>query len=232
MKSLLASLCAGATVVTATRRLQHHLLDLHGMEQRASGARAWSSPAVHFWDDWLAALWQASGYARQARQPLLLDEHQELWLWEQSIRAAVRGEPDGELLPVAATARAARDAWRGALDWELTLRDIKGSPGPDSVAFAAWAGSFARLCRDRGWLPRAQLPARLGELLEQGSWRPALGDLVLAGFDELPPAHARLIEALGSVGVACSRAPPPAGGGSARAVSCRDPGPMSNRRWN
>jgi probable DNA repair protein len=224
MNDLMTQIRAGATVVTATRRLQHHLLDVHGAAQQGCGKLAWPTPAVHFWDDWVATMWQASSYAQRGdERPLSLHDHQELWLWEHSIRVAVRERPGGDLLSVPATGRAAREAWRTAHDWGLRLRDISGPPGSDSAAFAAWAGSFRRRCRAGGWLSRAELPARLGALISEGGWRPPLRRLVLAGFDQLPPARAGLIQALQSSGVSVHRAAPTAREGSARVVACADP---------
>ena len=94
---------AGATLVTASRRLARTLQEQLNALERAAGRDAWEAPAILPWSAWLGELWNTLVYSGHPAA-LRLDEHQEMAVWEQ----AIAGSPGGDgLLQLAATAKAA-----------------------------------------------------------------------------------------------------------------------------
>ncbi len=221
MDALLRELDQGARLVTATRRLARHLHARHAAEKRVY-KRSWPTPSIDPWPDWLAGGWGEAVDAQHGPAEAtewLLDEAQELLLWERCIAERVRAAAEHELLRVSATARVARDTWRLMRAWNLQMSDVPLPVEPDTAAFLDWAGGVVQSCRERGWVLPADLAARLADFEH---WRPA-GPIVWVGFDELTPAQQRLRTALQQRGVEVRLWNPPSPASRPRVVACPDP---------
>lgn len=208
LKGLLGALERGETVITATRRLARTLGREYAAAQQAAGRGAWESPRIVTWPEWVEELWgQRLLAGRDA--PVVLGGWQEQVLWERVVRASAGA--DGLLEPHG-TAAAAREAWRLAHEWRLDMAAIRRAGNEDARAFAGWAGRFAALCGEEGWLDRA----RLADEVKKGIGRLRLpAAVLLAGFDDYPPQQLDLLDALAASGCTVTRtAVEPAGPGA------------------
>jgi len=177
----------GATVITASRRLARALTrEFHGIET-ARGNRVWNRPDIlpfeafldRAWRDWL---WRGAN----ADAPVLLNAAQEQALWQRIIGESPEG---ASLLQIPETARQAAQTWQLLAAYRLAV-DGSFEASQDTAAFAAWSREFRELCRASGWLERAQL----ADFLRQ---RITSGELYVAGFDEMTPQQAAVLDALG-----------------------------------
>lgn len=173
---VLSALALGATLVTANRRLRRKWRADFDAAQQAAGLRAWPTPAIVSWDDWLVAAHDDSFSPR-----LLLSDFAERYLWEQII-------PDAVLLDRPATAKMASQAWALLCAWRVPLDHPAFRETEDAMAFAGWARTFERQCAQRGWLS----PAALADTVD-----PVAAELWLTGFDEFTPQQQALLERRG-----------------------------------
>lgn len=192
-EEIFRALEAGATVITAGRRLARFLARDYDSMQIARGRSVWSRPDIlpfgayleRTWNEWLARYGDES-------TPRLLDDVPEQALWERVIRAAPEGET---LLQITQAARQAREAWQLVIDYRLPV-DGSYEAAEDWSAFAAWSREFRELCREHGWLEQARLADFLREKIsaKQSSLPTAV---FAAGFDEMTPQQAEFFTALG-----------------------------------
>src|SRR5579863_5938605 len=101
---------AGATVITASRRLARVLVRDFHIQQKERGRSIWKRPDVLPLDAFLDRIWRewlwrgANGDAA-----VLLDPFQEQVVWEQIIRESPAGD---SLLQIPETARQVMQAWQ------------------------------------------------------------------------------------------------------------------------
>ena len=179
----------GATIVAASPRTARALHLRFAESQRAAGASVWTSPAILDWDSWLRDLYR--DYAFNApNAPMLLSSLQEQSLWTR-----VQGEDAARVLAPEAMASLARDAWSllsaynahaaRRQDWERT----------DAERFRRWAADFERECARNRWLSASQLAAFLKSEVAHLSLP---SEILLVGFDRIPPAHRDFLAAIES----------------------------------
>jgi len=173
---VLSALAVGATLVTANRRLRRHWRNEFDAAQQAAGHRAWPSPAIVSWDDWLLEAHEQSFSPQR-----LLSGFAERYLWEQII-------PDQVLLDRPATARMASQAWALLCGWRVPLDHPSFHETEDAAAFAGWARAFSHQCAQNNCLS----PATLADTVN-----PAAAELWLTGFDELTPQQQALLDRRG-----------------------------------
>ena len=221
MTDVLSWLEQGAVVITATRRLRRELQERYARRQ-PDQQRAWPTPTVYFWDDWLDDLWHDLILADRLgeRPPLVLDTVQEQHLWEAVIEASATRLSAGALMQIPQTARSARRSWSTLHGWDLRLAYLLPSAQPDVRAFAAWAEDFQRRCRRDNWLSRCEMVRYLAAAVGR-DWRPQ-GPLVWVGFDGLNTAQTGLLEALQGAGVAVHVPSSPRAMGRVHCLACGD----------
>jgi probable DNA repair protein len=197
IEPLLPEIENGAIVLTANRRLARLLAgDYDGIRSR-SEIQAWSAARIVPLGTWLSSLWSDALLTGRADR-LVLNETQELSLWERIIRESEAG---GELLQPREAARVAAQAWLLSKQYRLPnpSQSRLGNASPDAAAFADWAAEFARVCDEHGWITSAELPDSVP--IEQAH------HAVLCGFDELTPQQEHFLAALNWVRF--EPAPPP-----------------------
>lgn len=185
---------AGATVITASRRLSRALTQAFHSRQQEQGRSVWKTPDILPLDAFLARAWRdyILRGTRQEPCPTLLSAFQEQIVWEQVIRESPAGD---SLLRIPETARLSMEAWQLVRSYRLPV-DGRFEASADWAAFAAWSRAFAKHCQARNWLDAARLPDVVAELLKTGQVPPPL-KLYLAGFHELTPQQTDLLAALG-----------------------------------
>ncbi|KPK70589.1 MAG: hypothetical protein AMJ84_07625 [Acidithiobacillales bacterium SM23_46] len=214
-ETVFEALQAGATLITAGRRLARDLARRYGERMLARGHKAWPSPQVLAWPDWIARHWQALA-ASEARS--LLDDTQALRLWESVI---LDSRWQNDLLQPYAAAALAQDAWNLMHAWRLPLPDVAKAANEDLLAFAHWVQDFERTCSDRHWIDAATLPDVVSQGFASGALAPP-ERVLLAGFDELTPQQARHMEVLRGTGVQVMDEPAPPPAPAMHRLACRD----------
>ena len=203
-------------VITAGQRLSRALADVHTRHQCTRGVAVWERPQILPWGAWLQACWQASLDTPDGARHLLLAPAQEHTLWE---RVIAESEHASALLQLAATARVAQEAWRLLHEQRLPLAAIAQAASDDARVFAGWAQRFSAWCDGKGWLDSARLPDHLIELIQAGGL--ALPRrLLLAGFDELSPQQAALLQAATAAGCDVQQVEPQAVPAHTTRVEC------------
>jgi probable DNA repair protein len=208
---------AGATVVTATRRLTRFLDAEYAAWQQGRGRHSWLSPDILPFEPWLVRLWEAGSIA-SGDPEACLGEAQERAVWERVIAASP--EADG-LLQVSATARAAAEAWHLLGQWGLSLAAVRSHGGREAEVFCAWGEAFLTVCRDHRWRDRSRLGWALRERFAAlGRGLPSR--VIWAGFDELTPVQRALGAALDDLGIGVVELAVPDPGGEAVAIALPD----------
>ncbi|MEN8174178.1 MAG: PD-(D/E)XK nuclease family protein [Pseudomonadota bacterium] len=187
----LRALARGASLVSATNSLARHLAGAYAADFIRAGIGAWDTPDILPLNAWLERCFHQL-QPDKLPAPILLDGFQESLLWEQQVARSGIGR---SLLRPEAAARAAMEGWERLCAWGLTLDDLGPGGNDQTRAFVTWTRGVQDRCASRGWLPRPLLPATLAGVVSEGSF-PPIGQLILAGFDELPPAIARLMRTL------------------------------------
>jgi len=114
-----AALSNSSQVVTASRRLARSLQAEFARQRMAAGARAWESPQILSWHDWLSRL-IADGDVL-ADVPVPISSHQSRILWERCLQREV---PD-PLLNMGVLARQCRDTWSRLHEWRIELAECQ-----------------------------------------------------------------------------------------------------------
>ena len=194
--TVLAVVAAEGLVLTANKRLYRHLLERYEATQLEQGRQVWPTPAIYSYEGWLQRC-----FLQLEEQPRLLSPQQEHYLWEQQIAAHVQGS-EQELLQQAQTAEKAQQANRLLTEYELSLADLPLSE--DQRAFLRWQQSYHQRCREQGWIDKSCLPGLISAALKD-SRLPLPPQVLLVGFDQLPPGLLALQACLRQLGCGCEQ---------------------------
>lgn len=183
---------AGGIVVASSERARRALLAQYHRARRAEGLGAWNSPPIYDYASFVREQWNRSGDSR-----LVLSAIQEESLWrrviaEQNPNAALLRDPLRRLATMAMDAHGLLCSHAPAF---LQPRARK-SWRQDAEAFSRWIAAFDALCHDGGMVSTSRLPLHLAEALAHESRETA--PLLLVGFDRVPPAQGRLLQAWGT----------------------------------
>jgi probable DNA repair protein len=208
----------GVTVVTPNRRLARDLKRDYDDVQQAQGRTVWPAVDALPWEAWLARSFD--DLLPSAKRPQLLSAAQQQVLWEQVVAAS-------GALPALARAEAvavsAGEAWDLLHGYGSLERVGRAAVTDEQRVFREWAAQFAQRLRRLDAITLAQLPLMLAEQAGSGAWQPPVR-LALAGFDELPAAATRLVDALRAAGtqveLVSGRADTPAS--APRRIVCAD----------
>jgi probable DNA repair protein len=159
-------------------------------QQVAAGQTAWRTPAIFFWQDWLAR------QLTLAQDPVVLPRRLDLFsssiLWEHCLQ---RRMPDG-LLSFGGIVRQAGQAWQRICEWNLSLPMLlSAASSQDERLFARAAADYRERLDDGNWIDSAGMPNQVAKLInDHAGVMPSR--VVFAGFDRLTPAVEGVIEAL------------------------------------
>jgi ATP-dependent helicase/nuclease subunit B len=177
----------GATIVAASPRTARALHLRFAGTQRDAGAVVWTSPAILDWDSWLRDLFR--GYAFSApNAPMLLSALQELALWTR-----VQGDDATRVLAPEAMAALAAEAWSLLSNFTAHSARRQSWEQTDAERFRHWAAEFERLCARNRWLSSSQLASFLNAEAAHLTLPP---EVLLVGFDRIPPAYRDFLAAL------------------------------------
>ncbi len=185
-------------LLTPNRRLASRIRSAVAAQQSAAVAPVTSVLALN---DWLEQLWQQlqfRGAALPGDQSVeglwVLSVAQELYLWEQAVRAG-----ELPLLRPAQAAEQAASAYRILALWQqLPLsRELRAEfeHNPDSRAFVEWLDHFTNLCVAKNCINVAARDLRVVNAVRAGQL--VLPQRVLGiGFDDLPPLAHSILQAV------------------------------------
>jgi ATP-dependent helicase/nuclease subunit B len=197
-EQIVRTLQQGDTVITVTRRLARILRQEYNSFQQVKGLKAWESPKILTWSDWLADLWQQQLY--KIGDPLtLLSGWQEKILWERIVRDSPESH---ELLQPHSAASIAQEAWLLANQWRLDISLFVGTGDEDSRTFVNWSNRFLSQCQKENWLDFARLADVLKDSIKQ---LPLPDCILLAGFDEFTPQQKDFLDAASESGRSIKR---------------------------
>ncbi|HEX3985019.1 MAG TPA: PD-(D/E)XK nuclease family protein [Acidobacteriaceae bacterium] len=177
----------GATIVAASPRTARALQLRFAESQRAGGASAWASPAILDWDSWLRELFREYAFTAPYA-PMLLSPLQEQALWTR-----VQGDDAARVLAPEAMAALAQEAWSLLADFNAHAARRQSWEQTDAERFRHWAAEFERECGRNRWLSAAQVAAFL---TSETSLLTLRSEILLVGFDRIPPAQRTLLDAL------------------------------------
>ncbi len=205
-----------AQVVTGSRRLARLLTAEYNARQLASGHRAWLTPVIVAWPDWLHRLLASAG---PERQPTRLNAHQSRVLWESILREVI----DDPLVNIAGLTRHARDAWIRLHEWCVPFEECASAASSrDQRVFADAAARYRERLATRGWIDEAMLGSAVTAAVQAGDVS-APERLVLAGFDRFTPEADGLLAALRELGTRVELAAVDVSGRHARVIECANP---------
>jgi len=191
---LTESLQGSSLVVTGNRRLARALIDHHASSQVESGRKAWRSPHILAWQDWLKELLATAELV--APLPTRLNMHQSRILWERCLRREI-SDP---LVNTAALVRQSQETWTKLNEYCVPLEQVTGSAqGRDQRIFASAAMSYRSILDREGWVDDASIAALAAQLLRDGQ-AVAAGTLTFAGFDRFTPVALMLQDVLCATG--------------------------------
>ena len=144
--------------------------------------RAWVTPPIVTYGNWLERLWQSSAEPRR----LPLESAQAFALWR---RVVAKSDEGADLLGERGAARWAAEAFALCCDWNVDLDRERASPSQsDFRAFLTWRRGYLAALAENNWIDRAQIA---GFLANAGSVPPQR--LILADLDEPPPRQRALL---------------------------------------
>ena len=193
---VLATLAAGATVVTSGERLARAVRLAYGEARQADGTAVWERPDVLSYGAFLNRLYDSAVNAALSTSgnppPRRISEAVAQIVWEEAIGASPAGSA---LLQVAAAAREAQRAWNLMWAYRIPPERVAAAEGEDAGQFAAWSNHFRQKSREQGWLEDARLADWLATQVRAGSLVLA-PRIICIGFDELTPQQRELLESL------------------------------------
>ncbi|MFP4084697.1 MAG: PD-(D/E)XK nuclease family protein [Desulfonatronovibrio sp.] len=184
----------GAALLSSTRRLSRHLVELYGIFQQNQENMVWETPAIMPLSSWLEKCFFS---VKDETKPFLLTSEQEETLWQDIIAQAV---PEQQFPGSGELSRTAAKAWKIFSGYKLPWTEIASSNDQEIQAFVQWAGVFQNTCADKNLLSGSQLPVFMIRLLKQSLFIPP-GDIILAGFYEFDPVQTEFLGELRKRGV-------------------------------
>lgn len=188
------SLRSNGTVVTANRRLARALVEEFAATELASGRKAWRSPAIVSWQEWLQS--QASNASNQDSLPTHINAHQSQILWERCLRKELPEESAG----LASLARIARDSWQQLLEWRVPIGAVaRFSQTDDQRLFASVSGRYLGILTREKWVDDAGMGQLVLGLIENEAAQVSTR-YSFVGFERERPAVSAIKSALKKLG--------------------------------
>jgi ATP-dependent helicase/nuclease subunit B len=204
--------CSGI-ILTGNQRAARTLRLDFDRQQRANGLISWQPPAIFAWDTWLASLWHQillEGHSDR----ILLNRTQELHLWRSCISTDAQWS---SLQSIDSLAAMAADAWQRLCAYRGQQRLNELGVSGDTRSFQRWARTFSRRCKSDLYLP----PSELELAITESTFRPAINEILLIGFDSITPAQRSLLDTFSEAGISITH-PSPAPAASELHLSAAD----------
>jgi len=195
------ALGSNGTVVTANRRLARELGESFSVTQLNAGRKAWRSPAIFAWQDWLLSL--SHNALNQEDLPGRINAQQSQLLWEQCLQNEIKDADSG----ISSLVRMSRDTWQRLADWQISIGEVaRTAQSVDQKVFASVAGRYLGLLEREKWVDDAGLGDLMLQLI---SGRKILfaGSVTFAGFERQRPLIVAISNAMIAAGIVVEFAP-------------------------
>ena len=190
ISAILAKFDSTQLIVTVNRRLARYFAEQYAIYKAQQGHSVWQTPDIIPYQAWLIRCHQVVLDKGLLTPEYLLNEYQELNLWEQII---VESTADKPLLQPHTTAIAVKQAWQLLWEWQCSLKHPSFKNSEESLAFQNWATQFEQYLAQRNGLDCSRLPERLYRVFQQNpSLIPA--NMLWLGFLELTPQQQKLLK--------------------------------------
>ncbi len=174
-------------VLTANRRLAEIIRQDYAAQQQIHDLQVWETPTILPLRTWFQTLWRS----HPLESDLLLTPLQEQQLWSEIIQETRHSAYP--LLHVDNTVQLVQQAWELFNHWEVSLEMLRSETTSAEVSlFVHWVEQFMDRCHQQHWLSEAELPLRLQHAEPSPCDPPSGRELLLIGFDEIPPAYQSL----------------------------------------
>ncbi len=188
------------TILCPSARLARSIQNDIAKQQLQSGKQQWRIPDVQTLSQWLDSIIEQgllTGVIHEQSAPYPLSAFNEQWLWEEVIAQSLRKRVFGELFDISGLARAAMEANRYVVAWNLYIPREHQS---EETRQFQWQRAFQRRCSELGALENVRyMDWQLSQLVH------GLGDLPerieFGGFDQTAPQEQRLRDILVSRGI-------------------------------
>jgi len=191
-------------VIAASRRLARDLQLSYSRRELDAGKRAWRTPPIYFYKDWLSQ--QLDSMPAGARAEVRLESASSYIVWERILSAEM---PNG-ILNTGGMARNAYSVWSRLHEWQVPLNEVRvAARTKDERVFAAAVAAYSKLLQRRQWLDPAQVASRVTTgVCNETLQLPAR--IFMAGFDRPTPEVNVLMQALVTRGSVVERVAAPA----------------------
>lgn len=181
-------------IVTANRRLARILRAEFGEQRAAAGQKAWRTPAISSYQDWLHEMLDTVSNHEQL--PTHISQQQSTLLWEGCIRQEL-----AESLPsIGGLVSLSMEAWKRVHQWRVPVDGLlQSAQNADQRLFARAARRYQATLDSRHWSDDASRASMLTQLVESGVVQ-APARVTLAGFDRMVPQLEGLLAALQQLG--------------------------------
>lgn len=186
------------TLLTVNSRLSRTLTQILEEERLSAGMTVWQTIPILPLSAWLEQCWDTlldQWDTVDCYPPTLLTPWQERLVWEK----VISDSPEGKgLLRISEAARNAQNAWKLLKEWHVTLTESDLLDHEDATVFHSWSLNFSNLMQKNQWLDQSSLAYYLSQHINR-LFLPK--QILLAGFQRVPPAHRILFSALEKIGV-------------------------------
>lgn len=166
-----------------------------------SGKAQWQSPDVQMLSQWLDEVIEQgllTGAIAEEAPPYLLSTFNERLLWEEVIAQSLRKNAFGELFDISGLARAAMEANRYVVAWQLHVP--REHQAEETRQFLYWQRVFRQRCHELAALESVRyMDWQLAQLAQGAGDLPAR--ILFGGFDQTAPQEQRLRDILLNRGV-------------------------------
>jgi ATP-dependent helicase/nuclease subunit B len=195
------SLGGDGTVVTANRRLSRDLSETFSVAQLNAGRKAWRSPEIYAWQDWLLSL--SDRAIDQEYLPGRINARQSQLLWERCLKREINDSESG----ISSLVRMSRETWQRLADWQISIGEVaRATQSEDQKLFASVAGRYLGLLERENWVDDAGLGELVLRLITDRKIRFA-GSVTFAGFERQRPIIVAISDAMITAGYAVGFAP-------------------------
>ncbi len=191
-----------SVLLTSNPRAARTLRDRYNTWQQKKNRTGWRTPRILTWDAWLVEIWDGLAMAGAVQQALLTNT-QERAVWLQGMRAH---HEDVDTLYSDSFAELAQASHAMMEEYKISFAELEqAAAGKDALAFLAWVRAFRGQCKRRQFLSSSALArilkAKIDEGLSETIQLPQ--EILLVGFDRVPPLQQALLTALQQKGCAC-----------------------------
>lgn len=178
-----------ALIITPSGSISRLLLGQMAVQRVSERSKVWESNRVLSFGAWINQLWLQAPMSADFRRPLLLNQAQELAVWQNIIDASPWSRV---LMQTVSLARNASQANRILAEWHIPVSHLQKFSNDEAQALESWIKEFDRRCFKQVWLPMYRLADQVMVLPEKDVNFPA--EIIVYGFDRLTSQQSAFLD--------------------------------------